>query len=516
MAAIEEEYESARAEHEDEADSLVSALDEYDPEDAADAVREFNEDAEENDRPYLIVEAEGGGWTWEERALFGWSTKSERFDESKHPRAGDGKFGSGAGSGGQGGNKPPEKKPNSDAQRRKETRDQVADKVRQATHAATKKTVAALIKVAKTGEHLEHVASQYIAKQVARLPAPIRLPVVGAYKAAMASYTVAQSAVKAVAAERGFTSEQIEHVSEIVGVVDLVGGGKVFPGILKATGFGALAYAGGFVPVGSIGYLAYSTARDPMATTRAAKKAVAKVAKKVRLVKGGELPTSSKAIINAILEAVAATKKPDVWAACFLAAMDLTGGSVPKSLEIVGTLLGTSATARKVEPSQKAIRTTTREKAMASEQANAPAPMPIGAQILRKLHGGLRSLSEEITKMAGQMEQCDSKDAIGSLVGGIGTAVGDIEKNWGKFYKELDLAAPEEEVVEGTKAEGGETDVDAIIDELGDLGGDGDGDEDDEEANMTPEEKRAVESQIKKLEAELAHADRLERIARLK
>ncbi len=157
-----------------------------------------------------------------------------------------------------------------------------------------------------------------------------------------------------------------------------------------------------------------------------------------------------------------------------------------------------------------------------ADENDKPAGVPLGAQILRKLHGGLSALSAEVTKMAGQLDACEAKDAIGGLVGGIGSAVEEIGKHWGKFYKDHDIAAAEEEPAE-TKAEGTDDDDRAAAAALDQITGEGDkpkdderqikADDDDDEAAMTPDEKRLALDRIKKLEAEIRHRERLQRQA---
>lgn len=156
-----------------------------------------------------------------------------------------------------------------------------------------------------------------------------------------------------------------------------------------------------------------------------------------------------------------------------------------------------------------------------AEETETPAGVPLGAKILRKLHGGLSSLSADITKMAGELDACEAKDAIGGLVGGLSSAVGEAEKHWGKFYKDHDIAAQDEAADETVKAEAPTDDddgddIDAALAALGDLDDDGGEDpgkvdKDDDEAAMTPEEKRAVVERIKKLESQIRHRERLSR-----
>lgn len=137
--------------------------------------------------------------------------------------------------------------------------------------------LAQLGKAALSGAHaLEHGAKELITSQVAKLPSAIRLPVVGVFKASYATYLAAAVAVDAVAKERGFTDAQRSTLSAAVATADVVLGMKIIPAALSATGAGAAAAgAASFVPVASLAYLAYSTAKDPSATYRAAKGAIA-------------------------------------------------------------------------------------------------------------------------------------------------------------------------------------------------------------------------------------------------
>ena len=152
-----------------------------------------------------------------------------------------------------------------------------------------------------------------------------------------------------------------------------------------------------------------------------------------------------------------------------------------------------------------------------ADETKEPAATPLGAQILRKLHQGIASLAAEVTKMSGPLDQCEAKEAIGGLVGGLGTAAADIEKHWGKFYKDHDLAAADD-----AETKDADTDDEKKPDgeqKAEDDHKEPDGDErqikadDDEEASMTTDEKRQVVERIKRLEAEIRHRERLQRVA---
>jgi hypothetical protein len=456
--------------------------------------------------PDIVSRASRGRKSWQpmRKDLTGW-------EESKHPRADDGKFGSGGGSSSRGSTT---SKPNGEAKARRE---QATAKAREATNAAIKVGLAAAIKVATTAGHFEHVAVDWIADKVQSLPSPLRLPTIGVYKVSMATYAVGQKAVAAVAAERGNTPEQVERITKVCGIANAIGA-KALPLTFELLGaHGAGPWLSGFAPLGSIGYLAFATATDPMATLRTARKAVAGTLKAVGVAKSQA--TANENMIAAMLDSLAAADDADLWMACYCVALDETGDAA-KSLDVVRKIFGRKSAARKVDGVKSLIKRSAKVAAKGApmpEDRHDDAPktevagVPLGAKILRKLHSGLSSLAGEVTKMSSELDACEAKEAIGSMVGGLGSSVSEIEKHWGKWYKDHDLAAQDEEPVEETveKAEGegeGDDNVDDVLEALDGLGGD---DEDDED--LTPEERQAAEKRIKALEQEITHLNRLQR-----
>lgn len=130
-------------------------------------------------------------------------------------------------------------------------------------------------KVLSGAVELEHGAKDFAKRQIAKMPRPLVAPVAGAIKAYYASYLAAQKAVDAVAEERGLDEAQRKRLTGALTAADVILGAKVVPAIVGATGAGAIAAgASSFVPPASVAYLAYSTARDPVATYRAARKGV--------------------------------------------------------------------------------------------------------------------------------------------------------------------------------------------------------------------------------------------------
>lgn len=159
-----------------------------------------------------------------------------------------------------------------------------------------------------------------------------------ATKALFASYTLGQNMAEEVAKARGATPEQAAKLKGIVTGIDL-GGAKGVPLGLELIAHASVATAGmaGFVPWGSVAYLAYSAARNPVAfakgATRAVAKGVASLPQGVRdtfrlrqpppLLEA--LEGDARGDVEAILKAMQAAQKRsklEEWHACFMAALD--------------------------------------------------------------------------------------------------------------------------------------------------------------------------------------------------
>lgn len=184
--------------------------------------------------------------------------------------------------------------------------------------------------------HAEGAAKEHLGRQLDKLPRPVRWAVAGVYHAAFATYTAAQKAARAVAAERGLSPEHVEQVTHALQAADLVCGGKLLPMAVAAAGGAAVAPAAAFVPVGSLAYLAYSTARDPYAVGRAAKKAVAGA---MHAVRGGKALDATDRLTETFF-ARAGREDWDWWLACFLAALDRTEGDAEKAISTADAAAG--------------------------------------------------------------------------------------------------------------------------------------------------------------------------------
>lgn len=176
-----------------------------------------------------------------------------------------------------------------------------------------------------------------------------------ATKALFATYTLGQNMAEEVAKARGATPEQAAKLKGIVTGLDL-GGAKGVPLGLELLAHASVATAGmaGFVPWGSVAYLAYSAARNPVAFARGATRAVAKgiaslpqgVRDTFRLrqppplleaLEGGDTSGEVEAILTALQEAEQ-QGKAEAWHACFMTALDQVG-SVEQALQVAEAAL---------------------------------------------------------------------------------------------------------------------------------------------------------------------------------
>jgi hypothetical protein len=177
----------------------------------------------------------------------------------------------------------------------------------------------------------EHVAKEFVAdhvgQTVAKLPESVQPIVRGAWTAvrmgsavAFATYTAGQKAAEMVARERGASEEEASTLRHTLSTVDIALAKPVFLG-LELSGLGAVATPASFVPVGSMSYLAYSTARDPMATLRAAGNAVKGVLGR-KDVEGADLAGAD--FTSQLLDAIQGADDHDWFMAVYMVALDET------------------------------------------------------------------------------------------------------------------------------------------------------------------------------------------------
>ncbi len=145
--------------------------------------------------------------------------------------------------------------------------------------------VSALQRAGARVGHLEHSVKSYVEDRleagVSRLPPSLQSAVRATVHAGragksvlFASWTAGEALAERVSKERGATPEQAKRLRGVLSALDLATFKPISMGLI-ASGVG-VGTAGmlSFIPPASAAYLAYSTARDPMATWRAAKGAV--------------------------------------------------------------------------------------------------------------------------------------------------------------------------------------------------------------------------------------------------
>ncbi len=141
-------------------------------------------------------------------------------------------------------------------------------------HPAVKSLIAVGKKAYQTGVKVEHAITSRIEDVVSRLPDVLEVPLRGTWAAMMATYTLGQAAVEAVAKERGLNEAQTQSVLAATNIANLMGAKGLPLGAELGHLSGGMAFMSGFVPIGSLSYLCWSTAKDPLATLRAAHKGV--------------------------------------------------------------------------------------------------------------------------------------------------------------------------------------------------------------------------------------------------
>jgi hypothetical protein len=113
---------------------------------------------------------------------------------------------------------------------------------------------------------MEHGAKEYVKRQVQRLPKALHVPVAGAVKLFYGTYVAAQHVADHVAQANGLDEKARNRLATVIAVADIVGmkvemmaGGY----LAHVTNLGAAAGLGAsFVPLGSLGYLAFSAGSD--------------------------------------------------------------------------------------------------------------------------------------------------------------------------------------------------------------------------------------------------------------
>lgn len=190
--------------------------------------------------------------------------------------------------------------------------------------------VAALKLMGAKVEHAEHVVKSYISDKigaaVSRLPLTPQRAVRGAWaatklatSAAFITYTASQSFAERISVERGYSSEQARRLRGVLSTIDVA--------IAKPVAL-TLGPTASFAPVGSLTYLAYSTARDPMATLRSAKRAltdwIPEQQLSPRFGQGAVNEVGNEDVLDSLAAALEAHAFDDYYIALFSVALDAT------------------------------------------------------------------------------------------------------------------------------------------------------------------------------------------------
>ncbi len=132
---------------------------------------------------------------------------------------------------------------------------------------------------------------------------------------AMAGFAKGKQMAIEVAKARGLSTEHADRVGRIIGLADTALAWTVnFPGTLAATGSMTAAKVASFLPVASLAYISYSTARNPFAIIRAARSVLSKSDRK------GMVRTAIKDMLEGF-----ESSDPDWYEALLVAAFDGTG-----------------------------------------------------------------------------------------------------------------------------------------------------------------------------------------------
>lgn len=134
--------------------------------------------------------------------------------------------------------------------------------------------------------------------------------------------------------ERGGSDQDVKRLGRILFVADMIGG--YASGAAGAAVGGALgAKVGSLMPTASVAYLAYSTAKNPLATWRAAKTVVRRTLGKAEPAKYEGVSADAR---TALADRLAAVPDPDWYEALLLAAMG-SGHDLPSALTVADDAL---------------------------------------------------------------------------------------------------------------------------------------------------------------------------------
>jgi hypothetical protein len=188
----------------------------------------------------------------------------------------------------------------------------------------------AISKVAGGVGALEHKAVHAVAATVEKLPGPLQKVVRGGYAAATSTYSAGRAAVEKTAAAVGVSPDRAAQLGKSLTMFDylLAKGAFAAAAALGAGPVGATAAS--FLPVASLGYLAFTTAKNPTKTLELARAGVKRARTALRLA----LPSTDAQWMLDAARAAAASNDEDGWLAAFSIALDETKGDARAAISL--------------------------------------------------------------------------------------------------------------------------------------------------------------------------------------
>jgi len=229
--------------------------------------------------------------------------ESADWNEDDHERAKDGKFPAGGGGGGEGKEAP------SPAGKSK-----LKQMLSSTSHLATaSKEVAKRVGDAAWGKMTPQ--QQKVASKIWAVGKFVE-------HQAMKGFSKGKEFVTKIAEEKGKTKEQVERTAKVIAFLDqAVAWTAAFPTVTAVTGNPALGKASSFIPMVSMGYVAFSTATNPLATYRAAKRMLTEKSDHHKKESDSRF-SYTEDDVAALLEYLAGEGDPDLKMALVLGACD--------------------------------------------------------------------------------------------------------------------------------------------------------------------------------------------------
>jgi hypothetical protein len=145
-----------------------------------------------------------------------------------------------------------------------------------------------------------------------------------------------------------------------------------------------------------------------------------------------------------------------------------------------------------------------------------PPPIPLGAQLMRKMYAGCKGVMDIVTQGHGTLDECEAKNTIAEHMKAIGACMGGMSKAFARYYKGIELEeAPVENPSESLNKvpdkyrDQGSGNADYLANKRRNSKNIKNTDDD-----MDPTEKAMIATRIKMLESKIRHAERLQRVAR--